>query len=161
MKHLLLLAVSFLIVLSGCNPARGPDAGGGKGKEGSGHVVKTMAELKRTLHRVIEQPGSVAAYEETPLVAHLSGYVDKVNVDIGQLVKGPHLDKATGKTKPGDVLAELRVPELLEELKQKGALVKQAEAEVAQTEAALEAAEAHIQTAHAWVTEAKAARTRA
>lgn len=111
-------------------------------------ALTIVSPQKQTLHRTIELPGTLEAYEETPLLARIAGYVGKVHVDAGQPIK------------EGQVLAEQSVPEMDEDLKQKQALVAQAKAEVDQATAALEAAEAHIQTAKALVLEAEAGRTR-
>ncbi len=135
------------------------------GSSESGHDQNTVKVVvakpeRRTLRRVIEQPAQVLAYERTPLVARIAGYVRKVYVDIGAKVKGPEYDDQGRLVKPGEVLAELWVPELEEELKQKRALVGQAQAQVAQAQASLDAAEAHVTTSRALVKEATAARTR-
>jgi RND family efflux transporter MFP subunit len=101
------------------------------------------------LPRVIEQPGTVRAYEETPLFAKLAGYVKAVKADIGDA------------TEAGMVLAELRIPELEDEGRQKDALVEQAAAEVEQAKEAVTIAQANVETAGAQIVEAKAGVTRA
>ncbi len=143
---------------SGCQRSAldSPTAGS---SEQSLKVVVVKPE-RRTLRRLIEQPAQVLAYERTPLVARIAGYVQKVYVDIGDKVKGPEYDDQGKQVKAGQVLAELWVPELEEELKQKRALVGQAQAQVAQAQASLEAADAHVTTSRALVKEAMAARTR-
>jgi RND family efflux transporter MFP subunit len=80
-------------------------------------AVTTETPKKETLHRRIEQPGDVHAYEQTPMYARISGLVNKVYKDIGDEVK------------EGEVLADLSVPEMDEELKQKTALVEHAATE--------------------------------
>jgi RND family efflux transporter MFP subunit len=100
--------------------------------------------VEQTIRRTSDQPGRVEAFEETPLYAKISGFVQHVNADIGDRVK------------EGQVLAELSVPEMVQELKQKEALVQQANADVAQAEAAVEAATAAVAVAAAKVTEAEA-----
>jgi RND family efflux transporter MFP subunit len=111
--------------------------------------VTTVLPERKSLPRVIEQPGHIEAFEETPLFARIAGYVQKVHVDIGDRVR------------VGDVLAEVSVPEMEEELKQKEALVAQAQAEVAQAQGALRAAGANVETANALVRQAEANRARA
>ena len=69
-----------------------------------------------------------------------------MHVDSGDRVKGPRFDSQGKELEPGQVLAELWVPEREEELRQKKALVAQAAAEVDQAVAALEAAKANIST---------------
>jgi HlyD family secretion protein len=148
-KSLLLVA----LLMAGCTqPAPSGPTPGGKQPD---TAVKTAHPQKKDLRRVIEQPATIEAFEETPLVAHIPGYVAKVPADIGTIVNGP------SKGKPGEVLAELSVPEMLAELEQKKALVVQAGAEVKQAAASLDAAEAVILTAKAQVREAESSRARA
>src|SRR5262249_40237339 len=85
--------------------------------------VTIVAPKKASLTRIVEQPGTVRPYEETPLVARLTGYVKKVRVDIGQKVRGPKIDSAGKETEPGEILAELAVPEMEDEATRKRALV--------------------------------------
>ena len=105
----------------------------------------------------MEQPGTVQAYEETHLFARVPGYVRKVNVDIGKLIHGPKYDDTGKLVKNGDVLAELSVPEMEEEARQKQAMVRQADAEVEQADKARAAADAAIAVAAATVVEAQSA----
>jgi HlyD family secretion protein len=124
-------------------------------------TVTTVQPERKALQQVIERPAWVEAFEETPLFARIAGYAQKVHVDIGDRVKGPRFDSQGKQTEPGQVLADLWVPEMDEELKQKKALVAQAGAEVDQVVAALAAAQANVASAKALVTEAKAGRERA
>jgi multidrug efflux pump subunit AcrA (membrane-fusion protein) len=77
---------------------------------------------------VIEQPGRVEGYEQTPMFVKLPGFVQEWKTDMG------------AKVKQGDVLAELSVPEEVEELKRRQANAQLALAEVLAAEKALEAA---------------------
>jgi HlyD family secretion protein len=142
MKIRIRAACILLAVIAGCSPP-------GNAKKPADTGVGIDAPKKKTLRRVIEQPAFIEAYEETPLVARIPGYVEKVNVDIGKSVK------------QGEVLAEIAVPELLREFEEKQARVKLAKADTEQAEATLEAAESHILTANAQVKEAESARARA
>lgn len=127
MKHLplLLVAAIFAGLANGCrqaSPSRPQDAG----------AVKTDVPAKKAMHYVIEQPASIEAFEEAPLVARIPGYVAKVESDIGDDVKR------------GKVLAELSVPEMIKEHAQKTAMIKQAQAEVEQAKALVGEADAAI-----------------
>jgi RND family efflux transporter MFP subunit len=124
-------------------------------------TVTTVAPERKTLQHVVEQPGWVEAFEETPLFAGIPGFVHKVHVDAGDRVKGPRFDGQGKQVEPGQILAELWVPEREEELKQKVALVAQARAEVDQASATLDAAVANVASAKALVKEAEAGRERA
>jgi len=118
---------------------------------------------RKSLKRVVEQPGTVQAYEETQLFARVPGYVrlpldakGRIVVDIGHKVRGPVLGSMGNEIEPGEILADLVVPELVEEAKLKNALTRQAEAEVEQSRKALASAEATIAKTEASVVEAKA-----
>lgn len=80
----------------------------------------------------------------------------KVHVDIGQKVRGPRFDANGRETEPGQLLAEVDVPEMEEEARQKAAVVRQAEAEIEQARKSQASAEAGVRVAEAAVTEAKA-----
>ena len=122
--------------------------------------VTPIKPVKKTLVRMVEQPGQVEAFEEAPLFAKVTGYVRKRHVDLGDKVTGPKYD-ATGKqTVPGQVLCELAVPELNEEHTQKLALIEQAEANVQQAVAGIQVAEATVASAYAKVAESEAAAER-
>src|SRR4029077_3966597 len=89
-------------------------------------VVATSRPARQNLAMTVEQPGRVEAFEQTPLFAKISGYVKEVRVEIGSRVR------------KGDVLAELDVPEMVEDLTQKHGMVTQSRLEIRQTESALE-----------------------
>lgn len=142
--HLRLIVL--LPLLGGCAqaPAKAPQA-----PAANAPSIAVVKPERRALQRIVEQPGHIVAFAETPLLAKIPGFVKVVHVDIGDRVKA------------GDLLAELSVPELEEELKQKQATVTQMAAEVEQSRKLLAAAEANIKSAEAAVVEAAAARTRA
>jgi RND family efflux transporter MFP subunit len=106
-------------------------------------VIAGKAERK-TLTLSTTQPGRIEAFEETPLYAKVAGYVDHVLADIGDVVR------------KDQVLAKLAVPELVDDLDQRDALVAQAEAEVKQAGSAVEAAVAAAQTAESRIAESEA-----
>ncbi|ODA36356.1 hypothetical protein A6X21_16245 [Planctopirus hydrillae] len=111
----------------------------------------TAAPLERkTLVRVVELPGRAEAFEVAPLHAKVTGYIDKVAVDIGDRVVGPN-----GET-PGTLICQLDVPELKEEELQKQAMVLQAKAGVTQATAEIQVAQAGLSSAEAKVQEAEA-----
>jgi HlyD family secretion protein len=122
------VSMALLGMICGCNrqPAASPDqAAAPKTSE-----VKVVRPEKKDVRRPIERPGyNIEAYERTPLYAKLPGYVRKWNFDIGDRV---HKD---------DLLAELYIPEMDVELKQKEASIRQAAAEIEQAKAAKQRAE--------------------
>lgn len=123
----------------------------------------TVAKLeKRPVTRVVEQPGSVHAFEETVLYPKIPGYVRAISADPAKATRQSHdrLIDIGSRVKADQVLAELAVPEMDEEFKQKEALVRQAEAEVLQAKKATAASDAAVVAAKAYVTETKAGLTR-
>ncbi|HQR08780.1 MAG TPA: efflux RND transporter periplasmic adaptor subunit [Gemmatales bacterium] len=103
----------------------------------------------RSLQKVVEQPGRIEGFEQTPLYSKLPGYVKKWSADIGDVVK------------EGQVLAELFIPEAEEELKQKEASVGLATAQVEEARKAFAAARANIEKTDAGIKQAEASKTRA
>jgi HlyD family secretion protein len=139
------LVVAFVLA-AGCDKPAPPPA---PAAASAAPAITLVEPVKRPVKRVVEQPGAVVAYEEADLFAKIPGYVQKVSADIGLRVKA------------GQVLAELAVPELEQEAKQKEAQTRQAVAELEQAKKALAAAEAGVSSAEAMVNEAKAAVARA
>ncbi|MDB5353470.1 MAG: swrC [Planctomycetota bacterium] len=111
--------------------------------------VSLVIPERMTVRRTTEQPGQIEAVEVTPMYAKLAGYVGSVSVDIG--------DRVT----KGQVLAELRVPEVEADLKQKRAMVEEAQAETKQAESIVDVARAGVTSAEAKVTEIQAGIRRA
>lgn len=159
-----LAPLTLVLAALGCGqgpaaPSNGrPDAEDQRSRVAEVRVVRPEG---RTVRRVVEQPGRVQADEETHLHAKLAGYVRRLHADIGQRVKGPRFDPSGKEIEPGEVLAEIAIPETEEEAKQKQALVRQAGAEEEQARKALAAEEANVAVAEAMVTEAKAGLARA
>jgi RND family efflux transporter MFP subunit len=128
-RHLALAVLLSLII--GCNRSSGPPAGQAPVVEVP--EVKVATPTRKDIRRHIERPGyNIEAYERTPLYAKLPGYVKTWKFDIGDPV---HKD---------DVLAELYIPEMLVELKQKEAAVRQASSEIKQADAGVVRARADL-----------------
>lgn len=126
-------------------------------------AVTVVKPEKRSVRRVVEQPGTVQAFEETVLYAKFPGYVRALAADPAKAAAPAHdraIDIGSRVTKD-QILVELAVPELDEEFKQKEAVVRQTEAEVVQSKKALAASAAGVAAAKANVNEAKAGLARA
>ena len=147
------IALLFLLVglLGGCNRQAPGEKEALQIKEVSKQtsVGPASALVQMTFTHKIESPGEIQADEQTRIFAKITGYVHKVNKDIGDRVK------------PGETLAELTVPELDEELLEKEARVAQAKAELERAKKLYGAALANVQFADAKVKEAAAARPKA
>lgn len=129
------------VVASGCQQSAG-DAPPTAPVEETGRTVGVVHPERKTIHREVGQPGLIQAFERTPIVTKIPGYVSKWNVDIGDAVR------------KGQILAELWIPEVVSELRLK-------EEQVNRAEKALAMAQAQVATATAQVQEAESARRRA
>jgi HlyD family secretion protein len=125
-------------------------------------AIAIVKPEKRPVKRIIEQPGSVQAFEETVLIPKVPGFVKELAVDPSKKDRAVHdrLIDIGSRVAKDQMLAELVVPELDEEYKQKEALIRQADAEVTQAQKAVTAATAGVDAAKAYVAETKAALTR-
>jgi RND family efflux transporter MFP subunit len=146
-------AAAAVCLFAGCPVGEPPPGQSGEGRQAARASV--IRPERKLLVRTVELPGRVEAVESTPLFAKVTGYVEKITVDIGDEVSGPDGDKAA------TVLCELLVPELKEELAESTAAVQQSEAEVGQADAAVKLAEASVRAEEALVREAQAAVARA
>jgi len=156
--HLLILA-ALAGISAGCNRTAAPPAGGGANTTTAPAVTVVKPE-RRAVKRVVEQPGAVQPYEETSLHARLPGFVKAVGADPTRPGANQQIDIGNRVT-AGQLLAEIAMPEVEQEAKQKAALVKQAEAEVTQSRKALAASDAGVASAQAQVAEARAGMGRA
>jgi RND family efflux transporter MFP subunit len=132
---------SFFCLLSsaaGCYQASkgSADQKTGASREGekseSAARVAVVKPKRMTLQWTTQGPGYIQAYEQTPMFAKIAGYVKKWHADIGDHVI------------EGKILAELRIPEMEVELKQKEALVTQTEAELKLARETVAVAEAEV-----------------
>jgi len=134
-----LLAVGLAISANGCGHESPPPP-----QATSTLQVAAAKPERKTLSLSTTQPGQIEAFEQTPLFAKVSGYVEELLADIGDVVK------------KNQVLIRISVPELQDDLHQKEALVAQAEAEVKQAESAITANRAAAETAQSRIAEAEA-----
>jgi multidrug efflux pump subunit AcrA (membrane-fusion protein) len=159
LRSVVLATIGFLAA-AGCTRKSAP---GGGTPAPPAPVIAVVKPQMKSVERVVEQPGTVEAFEETELLANITGYVEMIEADPEKKDRAEY-DRSIdigSRVKSGQVLARLSLPELEEEFKEKIALVKQAEAEVTQAEKAHAAAGAAVTAAAAMETEAEAAVERA
>lgn len=156
------LPVLVLGALAGCQNGHSTADAASPASAGADALVRVtpITAVKKKLLRYTEQPGRIAAMEETPIVAKISGYVRRIHVDIGDRVKGPVYDGDTLK-EPGQPLIEIDVPEMHKEHDQKLASIEQAKSEIKQSQAAINVVKAMRASAEALVGEAEASVERA
>ena len=144
-----------LWLAAGCRHAdRGGESPGSKAaqaksEEGKTAGISVIHAEKRDIRMTVVQPGTIQAYEVAPMFSRIAGYVEKYNYNIGDRVR------------PGDVLLEMWIPDIVEQLAQKSAAAKRAEVQIRVTQSALRAAEARVETARASVLSAEAGVKRA
>jgi len=126
-----------LVALFGEAQARvnGQDSDG----EAKAIAVEVVKPARRTITRDLKIPASLRADELVDLFAKTSGYVGKIDVDIGSRVA------------KGDVLVELSVPEMADELHQAEALLEAKQAKVRALKAKSSQAQRMVETARAEV----------
>jgi HlyD family secretion protein len=130
-------------------PPTGPQA---KGKAENKNPDKGGPEKPRQLikpkkggaERIVEQPGTLTAFEFVEVLPQVSGTLKKLNVDIGDHVKR------------GQVLAEIDAPDLLKDLEQAKISLELAKAKVVQQEAMVEIAVAEHRSAQTVITQREA-----
>src|ERR1035437_1026465 len=85
--------------------------------------------VSRTVSRTIDLPGEIAPFLSVSLHARVPGYVERILVDRGSVVK------------QGDLLAELSAPEMAAQIAEAESKVQAADADRLQAEAQLAAAQ--------------------
>jgi membrane fusion protein (multidrug efflux system) len=105
---IVLVPALLLIMVAGCKPSDPP----GDKKETKSVTVKLTQPHWGEITRSISLPGNVIPNQQAALYAKVGGYLKKITVDKGDVVK------------EGDLLAEIEVPELLaDQAKYKAELV--------------------------------------
>jgi HlyD family secretion protein len=147
----LLLCALALLAAGGCRHADQGQTAAAKGKDEQGSTagIRVIHAEKRNIRMTVVQPGTLEAFETTPIYSRIAGYVERYLRNIGDRVK------------QGDVLIEMWIPDLVKQHSQAAAEVKRADVQIHVAEAALSSAEARVQTAIARVEAAEAGVKRA
>jgi HlyD family secretion protein len=132
-----------LFIAGGCHSSTGAAGPEGELSRESRSLdrVRVVTPVRKSISLSTTQPGRVEAYEVTPLVSKITGYIEEILVEMGD-------DVSEGQT-----LIRLRVPELHDEVQQHQALLDRAEAEQVVAEAGVRVAEAMVATARSRVQE--------
>ena len=128
----------FAVALAGCQPAALPE------KKIPPVAVRTVAVMQQDITRTSTQPATIHPFYETQIRAKVSGYVNKLNVDIGDMVS------------KGDVLAMLDIPEMDKQILVAEAELAYAQAQESQAQAGQTLAEAAAESAKAKLKQAEA-----
>jgi multidrug efflux pump subunit AcrA (membrane-fusion protein) len=133
---LLAAAIGAPVLCSGC----GHEAAKAEAPVTPALEVTITQPAVRTLRRAIVQPAIVKSYEETPIYSKITGFFKTIYVDIGDTVR------------KGQLLAEIRVPEVEEDVRAKEARVVEADADIKQSQKNFAAATANVE---AWESKVK------
>ncbi len=106
-------------------------------KTGPVEEVAVVAVKKSTFQRSTNQPGTVEPCEWVAVLPTASGFLGRLTVDIGSAVKR------------GDLLAEIKAPELELDLARSEAAVRLARARITTAKAGVQVAESDVKTARA------------
>lgn len=101
--------------------------------------VEVVKPTTRALVRELKMPATLVADEQVDLFSKASGYVAKINVDIGSRVK------------KGELLVGISIPEMADDLRQTEAVLKAKKAKVRALEAKSVQAQRMVETARAQV----------
>ncbi|HVP00324.1 MAG TPA: efflux RND transporter periplasmic adaptor subunit [Bryobacteraceae bacterium] len=96
----------------------------------SAQRVELVAVISKTVSRSIDLPGEIAPFLSVLVRAKVAGYVEKIPVDRGSVVK------------QGDILAELSAPEMASHIAEEEGKIQAIESERLQAEAQLGATQA-------------------
>jgi len=102
MRRIEIFAAALLFGSACSSPRSGPDERAGPAEE-TLPEVRVVSPERRDLRREIRLPGSIEAFEKVDLYAKAAGYLKRIVVDRGDRVR------------EGQVLAELEIPEMVEE----------------------------------------------
>ncbi len=118
-------------------------------EQGKTAGITVIHPQRRDIQMKVVQPGTIQAFEVTPIYSRISGYVQNYRYNIGDRVK------------KGDVLIDMWIPDIVEQHAQKSATVKRSEVQIRVAESAERAAVAKLETAKARVLSAEAGVKRA
>jgi RND family efflux transporter MFP subunit len=141
-----------LVLNAGCRHS-GQDAAKAK-SNGSDSTSKTAGNRvvkpeRRDIRMTVIQPGTIQAFEVTPIYSRIAGYVEKYRYNIGDRVK------------KDDVLIDMWIPDYVEQHAQRVANTKRASVQIRVTDSALRSAEAKLETTKARIISAEAGVKRA
>jgi multidrug efflux pump subunit AcrA (membrane-fusion protein) len=146
------LGAALLLLAGGCGHSRESQSPGNhtaRDEAGKTAGIRVIRPEKRDIKMLVVQPGTIEAFEATPVYSRIAGYVERYNYNIGDRVK------------PGDVLLQMWIPDYVEEREQKSAAVQRAEVQIRVAESAARAAAAKLETTRARVDSAEAGVKRA
>lgn len=129
-------AVMLAGVLASCGGGEKASAANTAPVAAEGVSVGVVKIGTATLRQTLTQSSELVPFQEIDVFAKVAGYIKKLNVDYGSHVK------------PGDVMAVLEIPELVEQLAQDDAAIKNAQDMITHSEKELDRTEATAKVLH-------------
>ncbi len=127
---------SVAVFLTACASSRAPDSQAASATSNPDPVVvETAVAQKRDLKDTVTLAGTTTPYQQVTLYARTTGYLRRLTVDIGDPVR------------PGELIAQLEVPEMETQIAEKKAALRQAEASLEEARAKLEESRAEAEFA--------------
>ncbi len=134
MKRILLLLIAGALILESCKTvARDPIE---KLETVGVQTVAVKAAGRETLTRTLTLTAEFIPYQEVDVMAKIAGYLQKINVDVGDHVL------------PGQVLAVLESPEMRDDLTRAGASIQRNRADLQRAADEVKRAESNYQMTH-------------
>src|SRR5262249_31599392 len=124
--------IALALLAAGCGHSDRGGASARRGGAGPGGAtgqtagIRVVRPERRDIRQLVVQPGTIEAFETTPIHSRISGYVKEYNFNIGDRVKA------------GDALIDMWIPDLVEQHEQKSAAVRRAEVQIRVAESALQ-----------------------
>jgi RND family efflux transporter MFP subunit len=123
------IAIAWAALIAGCG-------GSQRAVDGDGVPVAVVPVVRGEMDADFDRAGVFRPYQEINLYAKVSGYVKRINVDIGDRVK------------KGQLLAVLEVPELVAEMEHSKAAVARSQADLKRAEDELARAKSEYDVVH-------------
>lgn len=137
-------AMTGMIVMTGCAPRQLSEAPKIKAVP-----VKTVTVIEEEVERTTTQPATIHPFYRAEIRAKVSGYVEKVQADMGDFVEA------------GAALAVISIPEMEKQREILQARILRHESEEARSQAGVDLAKANVQSAEARLQQSKSEMSRA
>ena len=129
------VAIGFAAISCGCGGSK-TNAGGIADAAANAPHVAVVAVTRQSISSTLQIDSELEPFQEIPVYAKVSGYIQKLNVDWGTHVKR------------GQLLAVLEVPELQQQIEEDKASMNRAQQDMARAQEELKSAQSSYNVAH-------------
>jgi len=128
------LAVLALVAMAGCNRTKIETVKGDTSKEAT--PVSVAKAVREDLSRTLVLTGELVPFQEVEVMSKVAGYVQKIHVDVGDVLR------------QGQPIADLEVPEMKDDLTRAAASIQRYRADLTRARDEVRRAETAHQMAH-------------